>query len=167
MVQNIGHGGSTTLTLLNKLQSTILPLMPATTGQPAIYAVMIGANDIKGGGNLASIQIQMQQLWYAVQSAGAFLVVLTVPDDAVINATNNGETIRNSLNSWIKSHPWPNLVVDVASLPAFSDFTNTTYYQWTGAGNNGIHFTQTAQQIIANAVYNALISQGYAPQPVP
>lgn len=121
---------------LNTLYDTdVGPLYNSASYNTLIF--LGGTNDIIQGADASTIQTRLGAYWTKVKSAGWKLVGATIP--AMGNIDAGKETIRQTVNTWIKANYASYGVDQLADLAANAKLSNsndTTYYQ-----SDKLHFT--------------------------
>lgn len=145
-VLNAGVNGRTGQTQLAVLPTRILPLYNAARGNN-IYVYWEGINDlVHTAQTVAEIEANTANACLAAKNLGFKVVVLTCMKAAPI--TSNGrETDRQTYNAYLLANysSFAHAVVDVASNPHFSDYTNTTYFN-----ADQTHLTDAGYDEVAN-----------------
>lgn len=107
--------------------------------------IWAGTNDWDGGATYAATYDVLTSFIAARKAAGYRVIVLTMIKRGTTGAM---ETWRTGYNALINANTaGADVVVDVGALAAFSDVTNTTYYQV-----DQTHITATGATAVANAV---------------
>lgn len=122
-----------------------------------IAVCFAGTNDLGSNGDTAAQVLTSLDTWAtAMQGAGYTVLACTLiaRDDSGWDATK--ETRRTTYNSTLLANPATyhcNGVIDLAALSAFSNPSNTTYYQ-----SDKLHLKDAAQAVIATAVQAAVVA---------
>jgi lysophospholipase L1-like esterase len=117
--------------------------------------ILIGTNDISGGVALAALEANIQSAADKAATAGLTVCLCSVPPRNAWDSAQNAK--RASLNAWIQSHSAANGyrfadVYSAVKAPSNPDQLEPAY-----DSGDGLHFTTTGLQFIADTVYSALL----------
>lgn len=157
-------GGNARYRLLNKgVSGQTTPQMTADAAtdidpqardflQPFCVAWEITNDIVVNGANGTTAYNNFVTYCTGRQAAGFTVIALTVLDRVDFTSTMRG--YRNDANTSLRANwaTFSSALVDVAAIPELSDYTNTTYF------TDGVHLTNAGYALVADAVYDALVS---------
>lgn len=117
--------------------------------------ILIGTNDITAGVALATIETNIQSAANKAATAGLTVCLCSVPP--CNNWTAGQNTVRNTLNAWIQSHAAANGYRFADVFTAVKNPSNPDQIAPAYDAGDGLHFTTSGLQVIANTVYSALL----------
>lgn len=117
--------------------------------------ILIGTNDITAGAALATIESNIQSAANKASAAGLTVCLCSVPPCNFWNASQN--TKRGDLNAWIESHCSANGYKFADIYTAVKNPSNPDQLAPAYDAGDGLHFTATGLQAMADAVYPALL----------
>ncbi|MBI2400772.1 MAG: hypothetical protein HYV23_06925 [Deltaproteobacteria bacterium] len=117
--------------------------------------ILIGTNDITAGVALATIESNIQSAANKASAAGLTVCLCSVPPRNAWDSTQN--TKRTSLNAWILSPCTANGYRFADVYAAVKDSVDPNILNPAYDAGDGLHFTTTGLQVIADTVYSALI----------
>lgn len=117
--------------------------------------ILIGTNDISAGVALAAIEANIQSAASKAATAGLAVCLCSVPPRNAWDAAQN--TKRTSLNAWIQSHSAASGYRFADVYTAVKSPSNPDQLAAAYDAGDGLHFTTTGLQAIADTVYSALI----------
>lgn len=118
-------------------------------------AILIGTNDISNSVALATIEANIQSAANKAATAGLTVCLCSVPPRNTWDSTQN--TKRNSLNAWIESHCTTNGYRFADVYTAVKNPSNPDQLDPSYDAGDGLHFTTTGLQVIADTVYSSLL----------
>lgn len=145
---NFGVSGQYATQIAADLATQVLPLVGPWAGH--YYVLWAGTNDLTDGASAADTYASLLSTIQAAKAAGFTVLVLTM-----IKRGTSGplETKRGDYNTLINANTaGADVVIDVGANAAFSDVTNTTYYQV-----DQTHITATGATVVAGLVSDAIV----------
>lgn len=159
---NLGVGGNTTGNMVDRAYS-------ATLQNPKAAVVLGGANDLIGSGTAAQIIDNLRTIYNAFLAVNSKVIAITIlPTFSTYTLTGPKETIRQTVNTWIKAQ------TDVIVVDAESVMNNASYYH-DGLHTNGLGgyylgaliATELNKLMDANAISGLLLPGiGYTTNPL-
>lgn len=155
---NRGVSGNKTSDMIARWSTDMTPL--AATAKYAI--IQGGVNDIPNGVSAATLEANLTTLAGLATTDGFIPVMCTVTPSTSIAAFSGGETIRTTVNTWIKQN-FP-LVIDLSAIVADPYDASQLRRQanWVG---DGIHYGSEAKRAIG--AYVAAQTFWSLPRPSP
>lgn len=118
-------------------------------------AILVGTNDITAGVALATIEANIQSAAYKAATAGLMVCLCSVPPRSAWDSAQN--TKRTSLNAWIQSFSATNGYRFADVYMAVKNPSNPDQLALAYDAGDGLHFTTTGLQVIADIVFSALL----------
>lgn len=117
--------------------------------------ILIGTNDITAGVALATIEANIESAANKAATAGLTVCLCSVPPNNSWNTTQN--TKRNDLNAWIEGLCSSNGYRFADVYGAVKNPSDPDQIAPSVDSGDGLHFTTSGLQAIADTVYSALI----------
>lgn len=144
-VYNFGVNGQTTTQMISDFSTQIAPLYNIYR-QKNILVVFEAGNEILANLSSTTVLTNLTNYVSLGKAAGFKVIALTVPKRA--DLTGGKETTRQTVNTSIVSNTiGADYIYDAAAESAFSNTSNTTYYNV-----DGVHYTDTGYGVIAAGV---------------
>lgn len=118
--------------------------------------LMGGINDVMNGLSTSSIENNLLLMWQIALGDDMTVYTLTILPTYQLNATQN--EVLASVNSWIKSTA-PTIDVTVVDTHTLLEASgNPTVLNPTYDSGDGVHPNQAGANVIANAIYQAILN---------